>query len=742
MADADKPRQRTVVHYNLEDGMTISRAATARIFDVKPHGALDATSTYVSSSALAHVAAQHLGRWWALSEAARAREALDEALRECAPLEVSSCTVEDLLHFVPPGASTKRIGADGFRAGKVLRRRTAFATGAGGAAQRDEWREDDTSQKPSALLLTHTFRDAPARGTTLTLRTLFLDDVLFEVPPETMVAQVFAGRAPALSARTLLTPGNNHYAPTTDVEVDGTSLTAEALATLPPAQRRCIAAARRAQLLHTVRACLGDARWPGGFLALRHLAEELAGGVAVRAWTEPLAAHICRARAGGKPTSQLMQCHELLAEAHTAAGRHAEAAALLRAACEAHERSGADERLLQHPAFTLYHLGNCEGRAGNYAAAISTYRRGLGALDAVYAHAAAAGHTLGPIYLKLRVQLPSAIVCAAYEGGMLHEVDEPLLRRMFGEHAGFAPAYAAAHAQGGNNMRVRASFTPDGAVTVTLHPTRVAFAMTNGRSGEWEIIELPCGAQAPPCVSQQRGDTSRSDRCIPPMAPARCAGCGATRAGGAGAAFKVCAACTLVHYCGAWRPPARSVLHDGLHAGCVRPLLTPAHAQAKSARWRTGRRTRRRARRRRRRERTRRRAEQTWRRCETASSLQQAALSARSRKAERPQVVLNNLPSWSVLQRCSAAPALRQRACSVCACRSARSRGARRDSRRRAAAKAIRIIAFSFSARALTFSRPHAAPCAPCPPRRPSWTWRRRCRPARRRRRRAPCRRR
>ena len=313
--------------------ITPTKAATWRLFFVTKKAG---DNIYACSSPLAPRALEHVGNWWESPEAERARAGLDVELAKCTAPQPVWGEVQDLVHFVPCGASTSQWRADGFRAGTVLRRRTAFSTGAPPSPPRNEWRELDTTQKPSAVLMTHAFSDTPVPGATLTLRTLFLEDVVFEVKPEEMFQEVFGGRKPALSGATLRCSTNLHFAPTTDVEIDGEALTEAQLAALPKRARRAVEAARSLQLLSTLHECLGTARWVGGFLALRHLAEDLTGGSA-RLWTEPLAVDLLRARTGGLPSFPLVQSLELWAGAHLQAQDYHAAQPLLRAVCDAHQ---------------------------------------------------------------------------------------------------------------------------------------------------------------------------------------------------------------------------------------------------------------------------------------------------------------------------------------------------------------------------------------------------------------------
>jgi hypothetical protein len=351
---------------------SFSVAASKRLF-------LPGGGVYSSSTLMEPVATQHLGEWWTQPAATCALAKLDAGL--AGALAPVAGVVQDLLHFLDPHEVDAAVGArvvNGVRVGAKLRRRTAFVTGSGVAAN-DEWHELDTSQAPSALLLTHTFDDAPLAGSSLVLRTLFLGDALYETTPAGMLRDVFQRATPVLTPASLEVLGKvGHYGPTTDVLINGISLDAAALAVLPAAQRKAITAARRTQLLSVIHGCITQ-RWPGGFLALRHIAEELLS-LQARAWTEPLAAYLLLTRTGGVPTDDLMSSHTFLADALAGDGKFAEAAAVLRA-CLADDASYDGGELIPFPASLWYELGISETHAGKYADAVAAYRSGLAALE-------------------------------------------------------------------------------------------------------------------------------------------------------------------------------------------------------------------------------------------------------------------------------------------------------------------------------------------------------------------------
>ncbi len=511
---------------------SFSVAASKRIF-------LPAGSVYSSSTLMEPAAKQHLGAWWAHPAATRALAALDAGLAGArAP---AAGVVQDLLHFLDAHEVDAAVDArivNGIRVGAKLRRRTAFVTGSGVAAS-DEWHELDTSQQPSALLLTHTFDDAPLPGSSLVLRTLFLGDTLYETTSAGMLRDVFQRATPVLAPASLEVMGTSrHYGPITDILINGVPLDAAALAVLPVAQRKAITAARRTQLLSVIRSCIA-LRWPGGFLAMRHFAEELLG-LQARAWTEPLAAYLLLTRTGGVPTDDLISSHLLLADALAGAGKFAEAAAVRRT-CLADDAAQEGGELLALPASVWYSLGILETKAGKYAAAFAAYRSGLAALDS--------GRPIHPMITDARVsriqfELLSAIVCVSSKAGEAQ--DTALLKRMFSMHPPFLAELM--HQDGELRFELR-SFVGSDIVSVTVMPGGRRFAMTN-EGGPWEEIrEVLHGAPAPRIVDKDVSevfDPSLDDRCIPAVVKGRCAACGAGNR-----KFKACGSCNSVLYCGA-----------------------------------------------------------------------------------------------------------------------------------------------------------------------------------------------
>jgi hypothetical protein len=330
-------------------------------------------------------------------------------------------------------------------------------------------------------------------------------------------------------------------------------------------------------------------RWHGGFLALRHFAEELAGGSAVRLWTEPLADLLLRARTGGVPTYHWAKSLEFLCGAHIDAGRFEQAAQLLRRVCEMHAEAAQQHGIwcfgpTFHAPTVWFQLGNLEAHVGRFADAVAAYRRGLTALDAALAYYAEHQIVLGPnsVDAELQITLPTALLTAAVAGRLPDEVDPPLLRRMFERHDGFRAATAPGTPPHTLKLSVglpSQSSTGAAVVSATVLPADRTFSASNtGASGRWEIIELPRGATPRLNVPFKRAaDTSLRERCVPGMVTSCCAGCGAARASGA-VPYKTCASCGLVHYCGA--PPAPHALHRCMQLVNRRAAELPACATA------------------------------------------------------------------------------------------------------------------------------------------------------------------
>jgi hypothetical protein len=250
-----------------------------------------------------------VGAWWSSQQAVALRAQLDDAVRAKMTEKPSLCGSHalDLLafpHHTPASSDTGRVRA-----------RVAFASTADDAdAPADEWTELDATCPPVAVVLQHRFALAGSR--TLTLRTLIFNQQAAMAPGGAMFCsrreyERVAFRGVARIA-VQLTPHEQRAAeadpdaiipPVCAVALDGAWLDAAALSALPLRERDAIKAARRAQMLHALRACIDGANpWAGGLLMLRTRMAPLlsrAGGVAL----QELAAAVTLARAGGKQSN-------------------------------------------------------------------------------------------------------------------------------------------------------------------------------------------------------------------------------------------------------------------------------------------------------------------------------------------------------------------------------------------------------------------------------------------------------
>lgn len=183
---------------NLAACKTFSESSVLRLFVV-------GGGTYVSGTAFASTAADDLGEWWD-TPAARATAAFLELKRDNCPVPTSS-DVRDLLYFVANRDDARLDAQTRFNAApKVLRSRRVLVcrehNPVAGVTPPDGWREMDTSQHPCCLLLTHTFEvdassslpDLPI-GSRLTLKTIFLDDRVWEAKAEDVAKDVWGGAA-------------------------------------------------------------------------------------------------------------------------------------------------------------------------------------------------------------------------------------------------------------------------------------------------------------------------------------------------------------------------------------------------------------------------------------------------------------------------------------------------------------------------------------------------------------------
>lgn len=123
----------------------------------------------------------------------------------------------------------------------------------------------------------------------------------------------------------------------TDVKLDGRSLDATALASLPKRLRRAVAAARRHQLIHSLRAVVAET-WEAGFNALRVEVASLLPAAAVAALHAVADKLLVRGRGtAADATHALVRSRLTRAEALEAEGMFLQAAALYKANAEAAE---------------------------------------------------------------------------------------------------------------------------------------------------------------------------------------------------------------------------------------------------------------------------------------------------------------------------------------------------------------------------------------------------------------------
>jgi hypothetical protein len=291
-----------------------------------------------------------LGQWSAWPEALSAAAALERELAAAlggASMRLVSSAVTEL--------KPQTIG------GEHLLRRAIFADGARCAPRHAPWSfvfENDPEMVSSsyAVLLTHAFApcngggddsdsdgdSAPQQWLSLTLTTCAQScNVL---TPRQLADALPAGAHGALQSEERADATGAFGVPvhrlvsTTDVALDGASLSSAALAALPSAVRACVRAARKAQHAAALRDCVRS-RWPGGFL---HLREFAAAHLGIRLRTDtldPLAVALQTALAradvrqqGGAAgaTVALVNSRRHQAEALEARGRYQEAAPLYR----------------------------------------------------------------------------------------------------------------------------------------------------------------------------------------------------------------------------------------------------------------------------------------------------------------------------------------------------------------------------------------------------------------------------
>jgi hypothetical protein len=304
-----------------------------------------------------------IGSDWPAEPVARAAAAaLAAALAEAgaAPLEGCVEELEDSASGGKYSVAARRVHASpGF----------AHPAGSAAASLHRLTALDDGSAKLVVVQLTHVFAlpgDVPQR---LRLHTLILPNGR---PAPQLLATVFgAGAHVALSA-----PEDRVF---TDVSLgDAGSLSADALAALPAAERDALRSALRVQRLAATAACL-EARWPAGFCALQLgvTAMKPALGPALSA----LASRLAELQSGGAHTRASLIALTQQAEALEATGRFMEASALYKECLQADARNpGA--RLLPTPPQTWSYYGLALKRAGRFSEAHAAYELGLRALEA------------------------------------------------------------------------------------------------------------------------------------------------------------------------------------------------------------------------------------------------------------------------------------------------------------------------------------------------------------------------
>jgi hypothetical protein len=364
-------------------------------------------------------------------------------------------------------------------------------------------------------------------------------------------------------------------APATAVAIDGAWLSAAALSTLPAEERDAIKAARKAQLLRALRACVVH-RWAGGFAMLRKCAAQLLS-IAANIAVETLAAHIVLARAGGRVTDQLMAIRTGMAELLESAGRHREAVGLYLL----NLASQHDLNQRYDPSQSWVNLGCALSELGDLGAAEQALEKALLALDAPVPAgrretpwwrrpssdpAARESHRLRLLWLILHT-LRKRVALAGTAGGddadaaaatqaRFNAAALRMFRRHVLQHAGEVAT---------EESEARVSFSDDGVcmeltTTGTRFLLRLAFDAATGDERRW-VERVRKGAPLPPCLNaaevtrraqqEARGhaqfivDGQRQGHKLPPL-PAQCAQCGASAA-----AMKRCGGCAAVVYCSA-----------------------------------------------------------------------------------------------------------------------------------------------------------------------------------------------
>jgi hypothetical protein len=510
--------------------------------------------------------------------------ALLAALRaECAPPApaASAARVEDLLLTGDP---TRR----------VLRR--AVDVG-GGAAEGDaavaalpqEWAASLPKFYAScdALLLTHSFAWAPGGGSaagagvtnaaaapTVTLRTLLTTHV-----SDTNDTQaVLFGDAP-LTLPATASGDDARSACAVSLGGDEQPLSAPALAALPPPARAAIKAARRAQVLLALAACVRR-RWVGGVLLLRDVAAPLLLGSAASTAHASLESLTRQMRAAAAAAHLAAPMSHARANARTARAEALEAEGEFRAAAALYKANLDDDLrspgVLLSPPLMWHYYGLALCRSGDLVAARAAYDAGLAICGTCH---------LSPDLPEWRETLRTTLLT-----GLIRVVPLPqrdgVMRRLFS---------AAVPPPRWGQTTMGISKTEHG-IWLEERDSGRRWALVKGEHVDG--VQLECVRAMPPRAAGGgdapanfgAGNDAESARDTPGAREARdgaptvalprlrgtCAACGAVRAG-----LKQCAACGCVEYCGkavrAWPARMRCAVLPACYPCCC-TLLTQACA--------------------------------------------------------------------------------------------------------------------------------------------------------------------
>jgi hypothetical protein len=337
--------------------LTTSEALAARVLRSK---GLDGSSQFASTTALEQQrelnALPPFGDWWASPAAQAVELKLDEALSTLP--QPCRCHLIDLLGFEM---------LQGVAAAAAVRARLAFSDRDAAETEvfdpvwhaPDEWTEEDHSCEPSAVVLQHAFPPLKKTrkdksGFEITIRTLVFGALVH--CPHAEYKRVAFGRLPVA----IDPPGEQpifNASPCTAIAINGEWLTPIALALLPEATRETVKAAQKAQMVHTMRACL-QYRWSGGFSMLRKRVRPLLS-VDAQIAVVTLATELVLARTGGEPTAQSRYCRAHHAELLQSQGRAAEAAEVERVAAEEALKLPPAHLTQEEPAPTVSKMRGC-----------------------------------------------------------------------------------------------------------------------------------------------------------------------------------------------------------------------------------------------------------------------------------------------------------------------------------------------------------------------------------------------